>query len=507
MDYSAGNRRLVKNTIFNYIQLPVSIIIGLITSRIVLQILGVSDYGLFSIVGGVLGMFTFFASSLSAATTRFINFEMGKPDGDLNKVFNTCLTLHVLFAIGFIIIAEVGGIWYIDNYLNVEPGKEADAMFIYQVTLAVFCIGLVNIPYQSLLTAFEKFGLIAIINITNMLLKLGLVYLLFIFRGNLLRTYALLMASVTLVSFIVYHVLAYRYWPDVVRHRFIRRNPMYKDILVFNNYNLLHTVAMMARDTGSNLLINFFFGTAVNGVYSISKTIQTSVNSLIVNIDSASGPQITQSYSSGDMNRCNALVENISRISIVIATAASFILFTELPAILELWLKDVPEGTLIFSQLMLLLVVVSSTSCGLTLMINASGKIKWFRIVTSLLFILCLPVGYLLFKIGFPAYWIVLLFILVDVVWRIFQLLMMKTIINFDVKNYLKSAYPRVLMTMAILAGYLVLYRLAGPAGIWKIPAFLTTALFSGSVAIFVGLKKTEREKIADMVREKIRKR
>ena len=476
MDYSAGNRRLVKNTIFNYIQLPVSIIIGLITSRIVLQILGVSDYGLFSIVGGVLGMFTFFASSLSAATTRFINFEMGKPDGDLNKVFNTCLTLHVLFAIGFIIIAEVGGIWYIDNYLNVEPGKDADAMFIYQVTLAV-------------------------------LLTLRLVYLLFIFRGNLLRTYALLMASVTLVSFIVYHVLAYRYWPDVVRHRFIRRNPMYKDILVFNNYNLLHTVAMMARDTGSNLLINFFFGTAVNGVYSISKTIQTSVNSLIVNIDSASGPQITQSYSSGDMNRCNALVENISRISIVIATAASFILFTELPAFLELWLKDVPEGTLIFSQLMLLLVVVSSTSCGLTLMINASGKIKWFRIVTSLLFILCLPVGYLLFKIGFPAYWIVLLFILVDVVWRIFQLVMMKTIINFDVKNYLKSAYPRVLMTMAILAGYLVLYRLVGPAGIWKIPAFLTTALFSGSVAIFVGLKKTEREKIADMVREKISKR
>ncbi|MBO7365684.1 MAG: hypothetical protein J6U28_03220, partial [Bacteroidales bacterium] len=127
MDYSEGNRRLVKNTIFNYIQLPVSIIIGLLSSRIVLQILGVSDYGLYNIVGGVLGMFTFFASSLGAATTRFVNFEMGKPDGDLNKIFNTCLVLHILFAVAVIIVAEIGGIWYINNYLNVEPGKEWDA--------------------------------------------------------------------------------------------------------------------------------------------------------------------------------------------------------------------------------------------------------------------------------------------------------------------------------------------------------------------------------------------
>ena len=208
MDYSEGNRRLVKNTIFNYIQLPVSIIIGLLSSRIVLQILGVSDYGLYNIVGGVLGMFTFFASSLGAATTRFVNFEMGKPDGDLNKIFNTCLVLHILFAVAVIIVAEIGGIWYINNYLNVEPGKEWDAMFIYQITIIVFCLGLINIPYQSLFAAFERFGQMALINIASLLIKLGLIYLLFLVKGNVLRVYAILMTVVSLVTFILYHILA-----------------------------------------------------------------------------------------------------------------------------------------------------------------------------------------------------------------------------------------------------------------------------------------------------------
>lgn len=507
MDYSEGNRRLVKNTIFNYIQLPVSIIIGLLSSRIVLQILGVSDYGLYNIVGGVLGMFTFFASSLGAATTRFVNFEMGKPDGDLNKIFNTCLVLHILFAVAVIIVAEIGGIWYINNYLNVEPGKEWDAMFIYQITIIVFCLGLINIPYQSLFTAFERFGQMALINIANMIIKLGLIYMLFLVKGNVLRVYAILMTVVSLVTFIVYHILAYRYWPEIVRHRLVRRNPAYKSILSFNNYNILSTVSLIARDTGSNLLINFFFGTATNGVYSISKTIQTYVNSLIGNIDSASGPQITQSYSSGDHRRCFALVENISRISIVVATAASFILYTELPSILDLWLKEVPEGTLIFSQLMLLLVVVSSTSCGITLLINATGEIKWFKIVSSIIFLICLPAGYLVFKSGMPPYWIIILFIIADVLLRISQFIMMKKIIHFELGRYLSSVYPRILLTIAVLLAYLYVYHIVSPQGLYKIPAFIFTSVFTFSISTLIGLRKNERTKIADILKSRLKKR
>lgn len=504
MDYSEGNRRLVKNTIFNYIQLPVSIIIGLLSSRIVLQILGVSDYGLYNIVGGVLGMFTFFASSLGAATTRFINFEMGKPDGDLNKIFNTCLVLHILFAVAVIIVAEIGGIWYINNYLNVEPGKEWDAMFIYQITIIVFCLGLINIPYQSLFTAFERFGHMAAINIFSMVLRLALIYLLFLMKGDLLRIYAIMMVVISLITFVIYHILAFRYWPDIVKHRLVKRDPAYKSILAFNNYNLFHTVAMIARDYGSNLLINLFFGTTINGVYSIAKTIHAHVNSLIGNIDAASGPQVTQSYSSGDSERSFALVENSSRISIVIALCASFILYSELPAILDIWLKDVPDGTLIFSQLMLALVVVSATSCGLTLLTNASGKIKWFKIISSILFIMCIPAGYILFKFGFPAYWIIILFILADLIWRVIQLILMKVIIGFPVKKYLLAVYPRILAISAILAGYLLLYRIISPEGLWKIPAFLLTCVLSAVCAIFIGLKNNERTRIYNIIKSKI---
>jgi len=505
MSNQEANRRIARNTVINYVQLFITMLVGLITSRIVLQALGVSDYGLYNVVGGLLGMFTFISSSLGIATTRFINFEMGKPEGDLNRIFNICLVLHIVFALLILLLAETVGLWYINNYLKVAPGREADAMFVYQITTAVACIGIINVPYQGLLNAYEKFGHIAAINIVNVLLKLGMVVLLLYISGNLLRIYAIMMSVGTLVSFIAYHWICIHYWPDVIRHRFVRHDSAYREILAFNNYNILNSASLMAKNTGSNLLINFFFGTVVNGAFGIAVTVQTYVNSLIVNIDAAAAPQITQNYSSGNLERCTSIVNKINRYSILVMEVACATLFVELDGVLDIWLKDVPEGELLFCQLILAMLLVSSTSVGLTQYINASGKIKWFRIINSIIFLMCIPAGYFAFKAGLQAYWIIIIFIIADVLWRTVQLILMHRKLGFDVPRSLKEVYPRVIAVLLVLIVWVLLYRAASPAGLWRVFGFLLTGLVSAAAAVFIGLDAQERRQGVSLVSEKLR--
>ena len=233
---SVNNKRIAKNTIVVYVRLIIVTIIGLLTSRLVLQRLGVSDYGLYSVVGGVITMFSVISGSMSGTTIRFLNYEIGKISGNPNRVFNLCNTTHIAFAIGILILAETIGLYYIYNYLNVEPGKEGDAMFVFQVSTIVACIGIINVPYQSVFIAKEKFLLLGIIDIVYAILKLGLVCLLLLYKGdNALRLYAIIMSVSTFLSFIIYHYLCYKYWPEMVRWKFQKVFKQYKEILNYNN--------------------------------------------------------------------------------------------------------------------------------------------------------------------------------------------------------------------------------------------------------------------------------
>ena len=288
MDHiSLSSQRIVKNSLIVYIRLFVTTIIGLVTSRLVLQALGPSDYGLYNVVGGVIAIFAVIAGSMSSTTIRFLNIELGKPDGDANRVFNICQVTHIAFALIILILGETLGLYYILNYLNVEVGKEADAMFVFQVSTIVACIGVVNIPFQSAFIANEKFTHIAIIDIVNALIKLGLIVALLYYRGNALRLYAIIMSVSTLVSFIAYHHLGHRYWPQLTKWKVVKRFSEYKEVLVFNNYNMLASTALIGRSQGSNILMNFFFGTIVNGAYGLARTVQSFVEVFTVNFDTA----------------------------------------------------------------------------------------------------------------------------------------------------------------------------------------------------------------------------
>lgn len=488
-----------------YARLFTTMFIGLYTSRVVLLVLGVSDYGLFSVVGGVLAMFTFISGSLGAATTRFLNVEMGKPDGDVNRSFNINLTLHIVLAAIIFILAETVGLWYVYTRLNVEPDKLGDAIFVYQISIVTACLGIINGPYSCLFSAFERFKFLAKFDIINNFIRLGLVILMQYYSGNTLRFYSVIMCLTTVNTFVIYHWIAARDWPEIIKLKFVRGWQNYKDILGFTNWNIFATMALMARSTGCDLVINSFFGTAVNGAFSVSKTINNYITTFSTNFDSASGPQIIQSYSSGDMQRCNYLVNKLGRFCILLFEFVFFPLYVELDFILHLWLKEVPDGVLIFCQLNLILAAVALTCGGLVQVVNASGKIKWFKLSAGILFILCVPFGILIYKIGAPSYSMLILFIIADIISRIIQLILLKKIIGFDSWRYVREAYTKPFIIAVIMSIYLVFVWQFDVVSPWaKLGIVFLTFGFTSLLIYKIGLTKGEQTKILNFAKNKL---
>jgi len=313
------------------------------------------------------------------------------------------------------------------------------------------------------------------------------------------------MCAVTLASFIAYRVLSWKHWDNIIRYRFYKDKTIVKDILGFTNYNMLYSGAQIARDSGSNMLINFFFDTVINGAYAIARTVNSLIVNFMSNIDTAAGPQIVQNYSAGNSSRYTEIINRLNRYTILVTEAICLILFVELEWILRIWLKDVPSQTLELSRAMLLMSLIASTSAGFPQLINASGRIKWFRIIISILYFACLPIGYFLFKAGLPSYWIILTFVFADIVWRIIQLIMVHRMFDYDIAGYLKETYPRSLAVLALYSLFAILYSMVSPQGsLAKIAGIGITAIFSFVLVYYIGLHKAERTKILGTIRSRI---
>lgn len=494
-DYSSGNKRIAKNTLVIYGQLILKMFLGLFTSRLALEALGVSDFGLNSVVGGVVVLFTFISNSLSGTTIRFINVERGKPDGDLNKVFNVCNVLHIAMAIFLFILLEAGGIYYIHHYLNVDPGRESDAMFVFQVSTIMCCLGIINVPFASLFNATEKFMFTAVVEISVKVVQLTLLFWLLTYEGNRLRVFALIETLTTLTSFVIYHYYAYRRWVEVVKWKFVRGWHIYKEVLIYSSYNLLQALAIMSKGQGSMILINYFFGTVVNGAFAIAKTVERNISPFASNFQKAAAPQIIQSYSSGDMERVFYLTSRMGKYCMLMMMLAFFPLWAELDFILHLWLIKVPENAMTFCQIILLMVFVAVTDGGIWNVVNASGKVGTFRTVFSILTLLCVPVGFVIFKSGSPAYMLLVFFLIADIFWRFAQLYLMHAILHFPVRKYcLRTYLPVAIACLPLILFLLLTSHVQIASSLWHISHFILIFLLSVLSAYYLGLRKQERK-------------
>ena len=497
------NRRIAKNTLIVYVRLVITTLLGLLSSRFVLAALGASDYGLYNVVGATVIMFSFITSALYNTTTRFINYEQGKSDGNVNRIFNMSFAIHVVFAIVALILLESAGVYYILNYLNVAVGKEADAMFVFQVSTITTCLSLISVPFNSLFIVHEDFQTITIVDIVGAIAKFALILALLHYGGNLLRFYALSMALVTALTSLSYFLLSRRRWPAITRFNIIKDKSKYKEILIFNNYSLLGAAALIFRNQGSNMVINYFFGTIVNAAYAISYAVQNYIINFVGNFDIASAPQITQNVSRGNIDRTVFLASSTCRICVLLTLLLLFPVYCELPFLLHLWLGDnMPDGTVTFCKCTLLVALVSSTSGGLTQLIRGTGKLKWFTIQFTVLYVLALLLSIGLYKIGFPPYSVILSYFVADAISRCNQILLLHKYIKLDIGGFVQRSYLRPLGVFVCGVAYvLVSGAVQTEHYLWHIADFVTATFFMAVFIYYVGLYKEERDVILSHIR------
>lgn len=503
------NKRIAKNTLIVYARLIITTLLGLLSSRFVLAALGASDYGLYNVVGATVIMFSFITSALYNTTTRFINYEQGKPDGNVNRIFNMSLAIHIVFAIIALILLESAGIYYILNYLNVAAGKEADAMFVFQVSTVVTCLSLISVPFNSLFIVYEDFRTIAIIDILGAIVRFALILALMHYAGNLLRFYALSMALVTALASLSFFFLSRRRWPLVTQFNLIKDKSKYKEILTFNNYSLLGAAALIFRNQGSNVVINYFFGTIVNAAYAISYAVQNYIITFVGNFDIASAPQITQNVSRGDMDRTVFLASSTCRICVLLTLLLLFPVYCELPFILHLWLgNNIPEGTITFCKCTLLVALVSATSGGITQLIRGTGNLKWFTIQFIVLYVLALLISIVLYNLGFPPYTVILSYFVADAISRYFQLLLLHRYIKLDIGSFVQRSYLRPLGVFVCGVAYVLTSGFVQTEhNLWHIVDFVTATLFMVATSYYIGLYKEERNAILSHINQSVRRK
>ena len=330
-----ANKRIAINTLITYSRLIITTLVGLLSTRYVLIALGDSNYGLYCVLGGILAILNMLSVAMYTTTRRYINVEMGKPNGNLNKIFNISLLLHIMFALITFALAEIIGIYYINHYLNIASRQIDDAHFVFQISTFTAILGIINVPYQGLLNAYEKFGTIAIIEIISALLKIPLIIFLVNYQGNALRFYAIGMALISISSFLYYQIIGYKKYYNVVAFKIYKDKTLYKEILFYNNYVAIGALAFFGRCHGVNILVNYFFGTIINAAFAIAYSVEHYVQMFVSCISTPFEPQIVQSWADGDKNKCLKLVESSCKYSILVCLIFIYPAFINMDFILE----------------------------------------------------------------------------------------------------------------------------------------------------------------------------
>ena len=442
-DTTSNNKRIAKNTIMLYIRMFISMLVGLYTSRVVLATLGVEDYGIYGVVGGVVGMMGFLNASMSGATSRFLTFELGKGDKErLAKTFSSALIVHIGIAIVVLILAETVGLWFLCNKLNIPAERMQAAHWVYQLSILSAMFGITQVPYNAAIIAHEKMDVYAYVEILNVSLKLLIVYLLCIGNFDKLILYASLMLAVSILIMMVYRIYAIRQFPEAHFH-WIWDKTYLRPLLSFSGWDLYGNACVIARQQGTNFLINIFYGVVYNAASGIATTVQGTISGLAFNIILAFRPQIIKQYAKGNVEDMSKLVGNAVCFTTILFGCMSIPLILETHYIMKAWLGVIPEKSEIFCQILLIASFLGLLNNIWNTCIHATGKIKEISIFSGTFFLISLPIIYVVFQFKAPVESAYLVFILSIVFVNVSNLLIIKKKIpklklNFVFLNYIK---------------------------------------------------------------------
>lgn len=401
-NYSSNkSKRILKNTAVLYVRMIVVMAISLYSSRLVLKALGIDDFGLYNVVGGVVGLMTFFNTTMSKSTQRFLNVEMVRSEDSLSRIFSSSITVHLLFAFLFLLLGETVGLWFLNAKVNIPEGREFAANVVYHATILSFCTSVVMTPYNAAVIAYERMTFVAVVSIIDAVLKLGVALSLLVLGSDKLVLYGILLLVITILDFIMYFVFCKRRFP-ILRFRVIFNKEDFRQIFSFVSWTLLGQFAIVGCNQGNVVLVNMFHSLAANAAMSVGSQVNHAITNLTSNFQTAFNPQITKSFAEGDFEYLKSLVYSTSKISFCILYVVALPISFNIDYILDLWLDQVPFLSSSFAILFLVNGIMNALSSPFNFTVLSSGNIRNFQILVSIIFIIDLPIVYLLFAIGFP---------------------------------------------------------------------------------------------------------
>lgn len=443
-DLSSNKKRIIRNTLLLYVRMFLLMLITLYTSRVVLGILGVEDFGIYNVVGGVVAMFSVISGSLSAAISRFITYELGKGDKDkLMRIFSSSVTIQLGLGLIILILAESIGVWFLNTKMTIPTDRIYAANWVFQLSILTFIINLISVPYNAAIIAHEKMSAFAYISILEVVAKLIIVYMLLWSPFDKLIFYAILMTSVALIIRFVYGYYCKRHFEECTYH-FIFDKELLKKMFGFAGWNFIGATSAVLRDQGGNIVINLFCGPTVNAARGIAYQVNSAISGFVSNFMMALNPQITKSYASGEKEYMMTLIYQGARLSFYILLILSLPVIINAHYILALWLKIVPEHTTLFVQLVLIFAMSESISNPLITAMLATGNIRNYQIVVGGLQIMNLPISYILLKNGCMPETVLIVAICISQCCLAARLYMLKGMIGLSVRKYVSKVYFNV---------------------------------------------------------------
>ena len=501
-EISSNNKRIAKNTLLLYFRMLVTMAVSLYTSRVVLNILGVEDFGIYNVVGGIVAMFGFINGSMTSATQRYLTFELGQNNrAQLTKVFSTSLSIHGIISFLIIVLAETVGLWFLWNKMQIPADRMNAAFWVFQCSVAASVIMIMSVPYNAAIIAHERMSAFAYISIIEVSLKLLIVCFLRYFHTDKLILYAALIVIVQFLIRLCYSWYCNRHFNET-KYRWSWDKGLFKEMTGFASWNMFGSLAAITFTQGLNLLLNMFFGPVVNAARGIAVQAQTAIGQFSSNFQTALNPQITKSYATGDMEYMHGLIFRSAKFSFFLLLLLSLPVLIETKAILTLWLKIVPDHTVVFLRIMLCTTWVYAVSNPLITAASATGKIKLYQSVVGGLLLLILPISYLCLRFGLPAYSVFIVHFVMEITAQFARLLMLRRMIRVSLREYFAKVIWSISKVTAIaLAVPLAVAYWQPGEGIWNLLTIFLICAISTSMSVYwFGLTPGEKIYICSKV-------
>lgn len=506
---SQDNKRIAKNTAFLYIRMLIVLALSLYTTRVVLATLGIIDYGIYNVVCGFVSMFAFLNNSLANGTQRFYNYKIGEGKRhEIPSVFSSSLFIQIVLAIIILVFLETVGLWYIKNEMIIPAERLTASLWVFHCSVASLIFVILQVPYSAAILAFEKMDYYAIVSIIDALLKLGIVLIMPYINTDYLVLYGILMLIISIIDFLLYSLYCKkRFGTDITFVSITKEKPLLKDMTSFSGWNIFGTFAYMIKDQGLNVLLNGFFGPVINAARGVAMQINSALQGFSTNIVAAIRPQLVQSFSAGNVKRVENMMFSMSRLIFLMLFILSLPIMIELPYILRLWLSDnIPEYTVIFSDLIIVNMIISSMNTPLSQVVHATGKMKRYQVGTSLIICSILPVSYFFLKIGYSPVSTFIVSIVISIINQFVCLFLLRSIFPYSIRLYCRNVIVPCLLLIIITPILPYLIHCFLPEGLLRLLCVIFISVVLTSIlAYFVVLNQDEKMILMDYIRKFIK--